>query len=63
MSISHFKAGLWEGRLDVPGMQVHLPSREKQLRFETRLQLSGRAVASDHSTALARPGSSLVPFP
>jgi len=41
VSISDFQAGLWDGRIEVPGMHVHLPSAEKQLRFETQLILSG----------------------
>ena len=41
VSISNLKAGLWDGTLDVPRMQVHLPSGEKQLQFETQLILGG----------------------
>jgi hypothetical protein len=41
LSISDFKAGLWEGALDVSRLQVHLPSKEKKLRVETQLTLEG----------------------
>ena len=41
VSISDFKAGLWDGSLDAPRLQVHLPSKEKKLRFETQLTLNG----------------------
>ena len=41
VSISNLKAGLWDGTLDVPRMQLHLPSGEKQLQFETQLILGG----------------------
>ena len=41
LTISDFKAGLWDGGLDVSRLQVHLPSKEKKLRFETQLTLDG----------------------
>ena len=63
VSISHFKAGLWEGRLDVPAMQVHLPSREKPLRFEMQLLLSGaRSQSIINSFRQAREQPGVVPL-
>ena len=59
VSISDFKAGLWDGRLDVPRMQVHLPSAEKQLRFETQLILSGarsQSISDSFSAGRKQPG-------
>ena len=41
VSISDFKAGLWEGSLNVPKMKVLLPSKEKKVRFETQLTING----------------------
>ena len=41
MTISDLKAGLWDGSLDVARLQVHLPSKEKKLRFEAQLKLDG----------------------
>ena len=41
VTISDFKAGLWEGSLNAPKMKIHLPSKEKKLRFETQLTLNG----------------------
>src|SRR6476620_198634 len=41
VAISDLKAGLWDGSLDIARLQVHLPSKEKKLRFETQLKLDG----------------------
>ena len=41
VTISDLKAGLWDGSLDVARLQVHLPSKEKKLRFEAQLKLDG----------------------
>ena len=41
VSISGLKAGLWEGNLNAPRIQIHLPSKEKKLRIETQLTLDG----------------------
>ena len=41
VTISDLKAGLWDGSLDVVRLQVHLPSKEKNLRFEAQLTLDG----------------------
>src|SRR6476660_5871050 len=43
VTISDFKAGLWDGNLDVARIQVHLPSKEKKLRIETQLTLNARS--------------------
>ncbi len=59
VSISNLKAGLWGGTLDVPGMQLHLPARENQLRFETQLVLSGarsQSIIDSFSRARKQPG-------
>ena len=40
VTISDFKAGLWEGSLTTPRMQIDLPSKEKKVRFETQLTLN-----------------------
>lgn len=41
VTISDFKEGLWEGSLNAPRIQIHLPSEEKKLRIETQLTLDG----------------------
>src|SRR6476620_7182121 len=41
VTISDLKAGLWDGSLVVSMIQVHLPSKEKKLRFEAQLKLDG----------------------
>ena len=39
--LSDFKTGLWEGNLEASRLQVHLPSRENELRFDTEFTLTG----------------------
>src|SRR6478752_1440394 len=46
VTISDLKAGLWDGSLDVARIRVHLPSKEKKLRFETQLTLNGARSSS-----------------
>ena len=41
VSISDFKAGLWQGSLAAPKTRVYLPSAKNNLRFETQLTLNG----------------------
>jgi hypothetical protein len=41
VTISDLKAGLWDGSLGAPRIQVHLPSKEKKLQIETQLTLNG----------------------
>ena len=63
LTISDFKAGLWEGSLEVPRMQVHLPSKEKKLRFETQLTLDGaRSQSIINSFSEARKQPAVVPL-
>ena len=46
LSISDFKAGLWNGSLKVPMLQVPLASKEKKLRIGTQLTLNGSRLQS-----------------
>ena len=46
VTISDLKAGLWDGSLNAPRIQVHLPSKEKKLRIETQLTLNGARSSS-----------------
>ena len=46
VTISDLKAGLWDGSLDVPRLQIPLASREKKLRIETQLTLNGSRLQS-----------------
>src|SRR6476646_5138661 len=58
VTISDFKAGLWEGGLDVARLQVPLPSKEKKLRIETQLTLDGvrsQSIINSFSEARAQP--------
>ena len=58
VTISDFKAGLWEGSLDVPKMEVLLPSKEKKVRFETQLTINGaqpRSVRKSFSVSQKQP--------
>ena len=41
ISITNAKAGLWEGNIDVPKLEVHLPAKEKKLRLETQFTVEG----------------------
>ncbi len=59
VSISDLKAGLWEGNLNAPRIQFHLPSKEKKLQFETQFTLSGvrpQAMINSFSKARKEPG-------
>ena len=59
VSISNLKTGLWDGALDVPELKLHLPSGEKQLRFETQLILSGaqsQSIIESFSAGRKQPG-------
>src|SRR4029077_5641758 len=63
VTISDFKAGLWDGSLDVARLQVHLPSKEKKLRFETQLTLDGaRSHSIINSFSEARKPPAVVPL-
>ena len=58
MTISDFKAGLWEGSLNAPKMKVLLPSKEKKVRFETQLTINGarsRSVRKSFSAGQKQP--------
>ena len=59
VTISDFKAGLWDGSLDVARLQVHLPSKEKKLRFEAQLKLDGvrsQSIINSFGEARKQPG-------
>ena len=59
VTISDLKAGLWDGSLDVARLQVHLPSKEKKLRFETQLKLDGvrlQSIVNSFGEARKQPG-------
>ncbi|MGC1322264.1 MAG: hypothetical protein WA849_08780 [Candidatus Udaeobacter sp.] len=59
VTISDLKTGLWDGSLDVARLQVHLPSKEKKLRFETQLTLEGvrsQSIINIFGEARNRPG-------
>src|SRR4029077_10896134 len=63
LTISDFKAGLWDGGLDVSSLQVHLPSKEKKLRFETQLTLDGvRSQSIIDSLSEAQTQPAVVPL-
>jgi hypothetical protein len=63
VTISDFKAGLWEGGLDVSRLQVHLPSKEKKLRIETQLTLDdARSQSIINSFSEARKQLAVVPL-
>ena len=58
VTISDFKAGLWEGSLAAPRIQVLLPSKEKKVRFETQLTINGaqpRSVRKSFSAGQKQP--------
>jgi hypothetical protein len=46
ISISAFKAGLWEGSLIVPRTLVYLPSAKKKARFETQFAIKDARLQS-----------------
>ena len=59
VTISDLKAGLWDGSLDVARFQVHLPSKEKKLRFEAQLKLDGmrlQSIINSFGEARKQPG-------
>ena len=63
LSISDFKAGLWDGSLDVPRLRVPLASKEKKLRIETQLTLNGSRLQSIvNSFSEARKQPAVVPL-
>jgi len=63
LTISNFKAGLWDGGFDVSRLQVHLPSKEKKLRFETQLTLDGvRSQSIIDSLSEAQTQPAVVPL-
>src|SRR6476660_3890613 len=62
VTISDFKAGLWDGNLDVARIQVHLPSKEKKLRIETQLTLNARSQSIINSFSEARKQPAVVPL-
>ena len=59
VTISDFKAGLWDGSLDVPRLQFNLASKEKKLRFEAQFKLDGvrlQSIINSFSEARKQPG-------
>jgi hypothetical protein len=46
VSISNFKAGLWEGSLIVPKTLIYLPSGKKKARFETQFAIKDARLQS-----------------
>lgn len=46
VSVSGFKAGLWDGNLEAPETRIHLPSAEAKPRFETQATLKGARLQS-----------------
>src|SRR4029077_17509554 len=63
VTISDFKAGVWEGGLDVARLQVPLPSKEKKLRIETQLTLDGvRSQSIINSFSEPRKQPAVVPL-
>ena len=46
VSISNFKAGLWEGSLIAPRTLVYLPSEKKKARFETQFAIKDARLQS-----------------
>jgi len=63
VTISDLKAGLWDGSLDVARLQVHLPSKEKKLRIETKLTLDDvRSQSIINSFSEARKQPAVVPL-
>ncbi len=46
VSISAFKAGLWEGSFDAPKTLVYLPSAKKKARFETQFAIKDARLQS-----------------
>src|SRR6476469_5941333 len=59
VAISDLQAGLWDGNLDVPRLQIHLPSKEKKLRFEAQLKLDGvrlQSIINSFGEAREQPG-------
>src|SRR6476660_1679832 len=59
VAISDLKAGLWDGSLDVARLQIHLPLKEKELRFEAQLKLDGvrlQSIINSFGEAPKQPG-------
>ena len=59
VSVSGLKAGLWDGNLDMPMTQIHLPSAETKPRFETQVTLNSarlQSVMNSFGTAQKQPG-------
>ena len=61
MTLSDFKAGLWEGSVVAPEVKVLLPAKEQKVRIETQLTStarsrdpSGRASARVRSSRVSR---------
>ena len=50
VSLSNFKAGLWDGRLEAPRTLIYLPSARKKSRFETQVTLEGAQMSSISSS-------------
>ena len=46
VSISAFKAGLWEGSFNAPKTLVYLPSAKKKARFETQFAIKDARLQS-----------------
>jgi hypothetical protein len=46
VSISNFKAGLWEGSFNAPKTLVYLPSAKKKARFETQFAIKDARLQS-----------------
>ena len=63
VTLSDFKAGLWDGSLVASKTLVHLPSAKKNLRFETQATLNGTRlppIIDSFNGAQKQPGS--VPY-
>ena len=58
VTLTDFKAGLWEGSLDAAKLQVRLPSPEKELRIEMQLSLDGTRLPAVLSSLGAVPNES-----
>jgi hypothetical protein len=59
LSISAFKAGLWDGNLELPMTRINLPAGEAAPAFETQLSLDGarlQSIMSSFGNAQKQPG-------
>jgi hypothetical protein len=59
VSITGFKAGVWDGNLEIPATKIHFPTAEKSSRFETQVTLSRarlQSVMKSFGTEQGQPG-------